>query len=293
MLGSSPTNDLSRFAVPVALFSTAFFAGTLLLAKVLGADGLSPFQVSAGRFVFGLIALGFYCALRPSEFPKFDHVPWRSHFFRSICGWLGASCMFGAAIFMPLGEATAISFLNPLVAMALAAFFLNEALNLSKYLAALFGVLGAILILRPGIEAIQPAALFAFGAAIFLGVEAIFIKQLSDREPLVRVLLINNFIGSVVASLTAFFFWNATPDLKQWSLLIVLGATMVFGQSLFVRAMKWGEASQISPVLYAVLVFTAVYDYLFFGEILSFWSALGSCSILLAAVLLSAGSRHG
>ena len=193
-------------------------------------------------------------------------------------------------MFMPLGEATAISFLNPLVAMALAAIFLKEQLNIAKYLAAFFGIFGAVLILRPGVEAIQPAALFALGAAVFLGIEAIFIKQLSDKEPVLRILLINNFVGTIVASIVALFVWQA-PTATEWLLLAVLGTVMVLGQSLFVRAMGWGEASQIAPVLYAVLVFAALYDFLFFGEVLGFWSALGSASIIIAAVLLSFAGR--
>jgi len=287
---NAPSKNHTVYAVPVALVSTAFFAGTLLLAKVLGAGGLSPFQVSAGRFQFALMALLAYSAVRRSEIPNFVHVPWGLHIARSVFGWLGASCMFGAAMFMPLGEATAISFLNPLVAMALAAIFLKEQLNIAKYLAAFFGIFGAVLILRPGVEAIQPAALFALGAAVFLGIEAIFIKQLSDKEPVLRILLINNFVGTIVASIVALFVWQA-PTATEWLLLAVLGTVMVLGQSLFVRAMGWGEASQIAPVLYAVLVFAALYDFLFFGEVLGFWSALGSASIIIAAVLLSFAGR--
>ena len=282
--------DLSRFAVPVALVSTAFFAGTLLLAKILGTGGMSPFQVSAGRFFFALVALIIYCALLPSELPKFQNVPWVLHIARSVFGWMGASCMFGAAMFMPLGEATAISFLNPLVAMVLAAIFLKEHLNLTKYLAAFCGILGAALILRPEAEAIQPAALFALGAAVSLGVEAIFIKQLSDREPLLRILLINNFMGTIIALLVLGFVWQ-TPTGSEWGLLALLGVVMVLGQSLFVRAMSLGEASQIAPILYAVLVFAAIYDFILFGEVLSFWSVLGSLSIILAAILLALGGR--
>ncbi|MEM0977488.1 MAG: DMT family transporter [Pseudomonadota bacterium] len=287
---TSPRHSLAAFAVPIAVVSTAFFAGTLLLAKILGAGGMSPFQVSAGRFLFALLALLLFCLVRPSEFPKFRNVPWGLHIARSLFGWLGASCMFGAAIFMPLGEATAISFLNPLVAMVLAAVFLKENLNLSKYLAAFFGVLGAVLILRPGAEALQPAALFALGAALFLGVEAIFIKLLSDREPLMRILIINNCVGTIVAVSVASFVWQA-PDAREWMFLALLGTIMVLGQSLFVRAMALGEASQISPILYAVLVFAAFYDYVIFGEVLGVWSMLGSLVIILAAVLLALGGR--
>ncbi|MEM9716222.1 MAG: DMT family transporter [Pseudomonadota bacterium] len=285
-----PDLKLNRFAVPVALLSTAFFAATMLLAKVIGATGMSPFQISAGRFQFALMTLLIYSAIRPAEFPTFKDVPWVLHIARSCCGWLGVTCMFAAAVWMPLGEATAISFLNPLIAMVLAAVVLKEGFTFSKYSAGIMGLIGASLILRPGMEAFQPAAIFALGAATFLGIEAVLIKQLSDREPILRILLINNMIGTLIASTVALFFWQApTPDI--WALLVLLGVIMVSGQALFTRGMKWGEASQIAPILYAVLAFAALYDFLYFGEIPVFWSILGAALIVISALLLSFGGK--
>lgn len=103
----------------------AFVAGTSLLAKALGlpggtGPGLDPFQISAGRFVFGLATLLLFLSAVPAHRPKIGGAKWRWHLMRSVCGWLGVTLMFAAVARMPVAEATAISFLSPLVAMGLA-----------------------------------------------------------------------------------------------------------------------------------------------------------------------------
>ncbi len=265
----------------------SLLAVTSLIAKTLGNDTIGPalhgFQISAGRFFFAFLCLMPVAALvRPS----FRNANWKLHFGRSICGWLGVSAVFAAAARMPLADATAISFLSPIITMILAVFILREIIPAGRWLLVIMSFAGMGLITRPGMEAFQPAALIAFISACFMGLEMIFIKKLADTEHPVRILIINNGIGATVSVSMALAFW-AVPSPLQWGLLALLGATMVTGQSCFIQSMKRGNASFVAPFMYVTPVFAALYDYWLFGEIVSLVSGFGITMIIISAVLQS------
>ena len=274
----------------------ALVAVTSLLAKTLGLpDGagrvLSPFQVSAGRFSFAFCTLLLFVLLVPTARPSMAGASWRLHFLRSVCGWLGVTCMFAAVARMPLAEATAISFLNPLVAMVLAVVMLGEHLNVRKIIATVLALAGAMLILRPGSEAFQPAGLLALCAALFMGLEVVFVKRLSDSEPALRVLLINNAAGTCISLAVAAFVW-IWPTGLQWLMLIALGVVMVSAQSLFIQSMKRGEASFVIPAFYSVLAFAALYDFALYGAVPSWMAVAGAALIVSGAIILVMRGRR-
>ena len=120
---------------------------------------------------------------------------------------------------MPVAEATALSFLSPVVTMGLAIVLLGEYLTLRKVIAASLALAGAVLILRPGVEAFQPAGLLALVAAGCMGLEAIYIKRLSDSESALRILLINNMVGALISVVVASTVW-LWPVPNQWALLV-------------------------------------------------------------------------
>ena len=274
-------------AAAIMIAASALIALTSLLAKALGrgVEGaeLHPFQVSAGRFCFALITIAVFAAwMRPS----FAGTSWGLHGARSLCGWLGVSCLFAAAARMPLADATAISFLSPIVTMVFAVFLLSERVGPVRWSAAGVSLIGALILMRPGTSAFQPAALIALVSALFMGIEAILIKRLTSGEPPIRILLVNNAIGAAIAVTAAAFVWIA-PSPAQWAMLALLGVTMASAQALFIQAMKGVDASYVVPFFYSTLVFAALYDAVLFTEWPDGISQIGAAVIVAGAILLA------
>ena len=272
--------------------ASAIIAVTSLLAKSLGRGvggaALHPFQVTAGRFCFAFaLVLAVSLWLRP----RLAGASWPTHVGRTVCGFAGVTCMFAAAAAMPLAEATAISFLSPLATMLLAIPLLGERVGPVRWSAAAIALVGAIVLIRPGTEAYQPAALIALAAAAFIGMEAILVKRLTDREPPLRILLINNAIGALLAVTAASFVWTA-PSPAQWAMLATLGVSMLGAQALFLQALRVADASYVVPFFYTTLVFAAVYDVALFGEWPDRWSQIGIAIILAGAMLLALRERR-
>lgn len=275
-------------AALLILLATAFIAATTLLAKALGTDTLgpplSPLQISQGRFMFAFAALITIAAVvRPTI--RAPH--WRLHIGRTIFGWMGVTLMFASVAFIPLADATAISFLNPVFAMMLAIPFLGEKVGPIRWSAAVIALTGALILLRPTPASFQPAALLALAAALVMGMELIFIKKLSGREPVFQILLINNLLGLGIATTAALAFWQM-PTPAQWAALAALGVLMACAQTLFVNAMARADASFVAPFSYATLIMAALYDFAGFGVVPDAISILGAGIIIAGALLLAA-----
>ncbi|MEY1556534.1 DMT family transporter [Yoonia sp. R2331] len=278
-------------AIALMLLATAFIAGTMMMAKLLGTDRLGPplhpLQISHGRFVFALIAIaGAAAVLRP----RFSRPNLPIHLGRSVFGWMGVTCMFAAVAFIPLSDATAISFLNPVFGMLLAIPLLGERVGKWRWLAAAMALTGALILLRPGAGTFQAPALLALAAAGLLGMELIFIKKLADREPPLQILLINNTIGCAIASVVVIAVYSA-PTSAQWGALVALGVLMAGAQACFVNAMARADASFVTPFSYVTLIFAALYDLALFDVVPDRVSWLGAVIILTGAVLLAARER--
>ena len=274
-------------AIVLMLAAAFFVAGATLLAKSLGThalgDPLHPFQVTFGRFLFALIALCLVALVFRPQLRR-PHLP--THFARTFCGATGITLLFAASAQMPLADANAISFLNPVFALALAALLLKERVGRIRWTAAGMAFLGALILIRPGLGTFQPAALLALASAVMIGAEITLIKRLSGHEPTFTILLTNNAIGLVLASLAVSFVW-LSPSPGQWAALAGLGCSIAAAQFCYTNALARAEASFIVPFSYTALIFAGLWDAIVFGILPDALSFAGAATIIAGGALLA------
>ena len=277
-------NALAAALIAVA---TAFIAATTLMAKALGSDALGPalhpLQISHGRFLFAFMAL---CCATLALRPAFARPHWGLHIARTTFGWGGVMLMFAAVAYIPLADATAITFLNPVFAMILAIPLLGEKVGPVRWLAAGMALFGALILLRPTPESFQPAALLALGAAMVMGMELIFMKKLSRIEGPFQILFFNNMLGLIIATVAVVAFW-VQPTGAQWAVLAALGLSMALAQTCFINAMARADASFVAPFSYGTLIFAALYDVVFYKVIPDAVTLIGAAIIISGAILLA------
>lgn len=285
MYQAKPQNN--AMAAVLITVATAFIAGSMLIAKALGSTTYGPplhaLQISHGRFVFAFMGIAAAALiLRPGlSKPHFG-----LHFARTGAGWVGVTLMFASVAYIPLADATAITFLNPVFAMMLAIPLLGERVGRVRWSAAALALAGAMILLRPTPDSFQPAALLALGAALVMGFELIFIKKLASRENPFQILIFNNLIGMTIASCAVIPFWQA-PTPSQWALLVAIGLCMATAQAFFVNGMARADASFAAPFSYGTLIFAALYDVIFFGRFPDLVTFVGAGIIITGAVLLA------
>ena len=267
--------------------ATMFIAASMLLAKALGGGQfgppLHPLQVSFGRFAFAFLAISTGVAILR---PRITRIHWKLHGIRTISGWAGVTLMFAAVAYIPLADATAITFLNPVFGMILAIPILGERVGPWRWRAAIIAFLGAVILIRPSPSGIEPAALLSLGAAVAMGLELTITKKLAGREGPLQILFFNNLLGCAIASCAAIWVWQM-PNTLQWVMLGGLGCSMAVAQSFFVNAMARADASFVAPFSYATLIFATLYDIYFYSVIPDIITLIGAGMILGGALLLA------
>ena len=281
-----PKDQNPPLAALLIFAASAFIAATTLLAKALGTETLGPplhpMQISHGRFLFAFVVIVSAVGILR---PQLRRPHWGLHIGRTSFGWLGITLMFASVAFIPIADATAISFLNPVFAMVLAIPLLKEGVGPWRWLAAAVSLAGALILLRPTPESFQPAALLALAAAAVIGMELIFIKKLSGKEIPIQILLVNNSMGLAIASVAVVFIWQM-PNPAQWAALIGIGVLMACAQACFVNGMARADASFVAPISYATLIFAAIYDFAVFRVVPDPVSIIGSSIIIAGALIL-------
>ena len=119
-----------------------------------------------------------------------------------------------------------------------------------------------------------------------MGVEILLIKVLSEREPFLQILFINNFLATLIGIVPMTLFFKM-PKLFQLIELISIGAAMVLGQLFFLNAMKGTETTFIAPFFYSTLVFVMMLDLIFFGVIPDTISLMGAFLIIIGGLFIS------
>jgi drug/metabolite transporter (DMT)-like permease len=267
------------------LLAGAVFTAQGAIVKGLGSR-LDSFEIAFFRCAFGLLAIAPFVIgpyLTQGGTALFlTGRPWM-HLARALVGVTGMFCGFYAVTHLPLADATAISFTKPLFMIVLAVIFLGEQVRWRRWSATIVGFLGVLIIMRPGTDSFQPAALVALLGSFFIADVVVLVKKLSATERNVTILFYFAAITTVVSAIPAAFVWQ-TPTLHELGLLVLVGVTATLGQACALRAYRAGEATAVVPFDYARLIFAVVYGYAFFAELPDLWSYVGA-AVLIASTL--------
>ena len=273
-------------AVSFMILASLLIAGTTILAKILGTDKLGPplnaLQISNARFFFAFILIFIFFVITKS---KIIRPSYKVHLGRSFCGWVGISILFGASSVIPVADATAIIFTNPIFTMLLAIPLLREKIKPLKWISVIITFLGALILIRPesNFINIQLIIIVLILGAFALGLESIFIKMLTLKENSKQILLINNSIGLLISLIPVYFIW-ITPTKLQILAMLGIGALMLCAQACFIQALRRSKAHFAVPYFYSTLIFVAIYDFLIFKIIPDNISFIGASLIIIGGI---------
>ena len=180
---------------------------------------------------------------------------------------------------LPLADTHAILAIFPLMVIALSALFLGEPVGLRRWSAVLAGFLGVLIILRPGLTAIQPAALMALAVAGFFSVYTVMTRAVSRHDSSETSMVYLAIVGLIVTSLFGPFFWNP-PSAADWVWLGLLALAGSVGHFLMIMALQTAPASVLQPYNYVLLLMATAIGFLVFGDFPDGWTILGSAIVV-------------
>ncbi|SPF76703.1 Riboflavin transporter [Aliiroseovarius pelagivivens] len=275
-------------------FSMAAFACEDAFIKSMS-RGIPVSEVLIFLGLGGMIAFGAMTYMQRGTLAPLVHRDMRS----PIMLWRNASEAVAAMFFItalslvPLSTVAAVFQATPLAITAGAALFLGEQVGWRRWSAIGFGFIGVLIIIRPGSDTFQLAALLPLGAVITIAVRDLLTRQMDASIPSMSVAFYGFAsvipAGIILAPINDPF---VMPHGVEW--LIMLGAIIcgVSGYYAIVQAMRIAETSIIMPFRYMRLIFSMILGVLIFAERPDSWTYLGAAIVIGTGIYMFLRERQ-
>ncbi len=204
-------------------------------------------------------------------------------------GGLAASSMlmwFYALSVTPLAEAVSLSFTAPLFTTVAAIIFLHESAGPRRWLGTLVGFAGAMLIVRPGFEAVTLAQIMLLVSSALVAVSIIVIKVLARTEPPDRIVAYMILMMAPLSIVPALFVWQ-WPDAGQLFWMAVIGVTGTMGHVMLTRSLSSADATAVMPFDFLRLPFVGLIAFFAFAEVPDIWTVMGGATIFGSAIYVA------
>ncbi len=178
-----------------------------------------------------------------------------------------------ALTFLPLVQAIAITFANPLFVVAFSAPLLGERVGLHHWSAVCIGFVGILVIMRPDFDT-EWATLLPLCSAVFGSLFQITTRALSATDHALTTFLYFNLFGVVLMSPVLVFAW-VDPTLVDWLWFALAGLISGAASYLVIKAFDHADASVLAPFFYTQILAATVTGYLVFGDLPDSWTVAG------------------
>ncbi|MDP5306500.1 DMT family transporter [Paracoccus spongiarum] len=247
---------------------------------VRGLDGALPApQAAFIRFLFGLAFL--LPVIAPALRGGFPAPVWRMFALRGGLHVVAVVAWFHAMSRITVAEVTAIGFLNPIVVTLGAALFMGERLAARRLAAVGVALLGALVVLRPGLRVLDPGHLSQVAASLAFGASYLVAKRLSERVPAAIVVAMMSLCVAIGLAPLALAVW-VPPSLSQVLWLGVVAVFATLGHYTMTRAFAAAPLTVTQPVTFLQLIWASLVGVFVFAEPLDGWVILGGAMMIAA-----------
>ena len=276
-----PSVAATKKGILLMLLGIVLFTAMDALAKGLIARYPTP-QVIWARFAGQALIVAILLGPRKiiptlnSNFP-------RLHLLRSAFQ-LGATALFFASLgYIGLAEATALTDINPILITLGAAVFLGERLGPRRILGVVVAMIGALIVVRPGMGVFSAAALLPLGCAVCYAGASLLTRKLGQHEGPWTSLLHAAVFGTVITGLAMPFVWQPIngADVVLFAALGILGTA---AQMCVIRSFSMAEASAVAPFAYIGIVFATIWGIVLYDEYPDQYTILGALVIVAAGL---------
>jgi drug/metabolite transporter (DMT)-like permease len=274
---------------PSNLKAALWMAGSIISFLVMSVAGrettamLDVFQVLEMRSVIGFAMLlplvylsGGFAAMR-SQRPL-------QHLGRNLAHFVGQFAWLYALTLIPLAQLISIEFTTPIWTAILAVTFLGEKLTRPRVTAILLGLVGIVVIVRPGLTNVQTGHLVVLAAAVFFGISLVMVKSLTRTDNVVRIIFWMLIIQSAIGLMPAIYVWE-NPAAELWPWILLIAFTGASSHYCLARALAHADATLVSPIDFLRVPLSALIGWLLYKEQIDVWTAAGAILILAGNLL--------
>ena len=271
--------------------SMAMFTANDTCIKALG-ETVPLFQVIFLRGILVTLALLVLTALRGGLRVRLGRHDWTMAGLRTI-GEAGAAYFFITALFnMPLANATAILQSLPLAVTLAGAMFLGERVGWGRLLAILAGLVGVLMIVRPGTEGFNLYSVFAMAAVGFMTLRDLSTRRLSPQAPTLTVAPVSSLGVTIFGGVGSLTVEWAPMGAQAWLLLLTATVLLIGAYLTSVSVMRIGEIAFVAPFRYTGLVWALLLGFVVFGDWPRPLTILGAAIVVFSGVFAFLRSRQ-
>ena len=258
------------------VLGTLLFSLSAMLIKSVGTN-LPTAEIAFLRAAFGFIFIMPF--MLKADLQVFRIRNRGAMVGRCVSGSANLFCSFYAVTHLALATAVSLSFTRPLIFIFLAVLFLGEIIRWRRWTATGIGFLGVLIMVRPGTEAFEFAAVVAILGAGFGAANHTFIKILTRTEHQLTVLFYPTLFNAVAMLIPAIYVW-VMPTWQEFVMMFLVAVILAGTQACIFQAYKAGEGTAVSPFQYARLLFAGLIGFFVFGEIPDIWTFAGALVII-------------
>lgn len=211
---------------------------------------------------------------------------WGLHLLRGVMGMVMIGCFVFALRDLPLSTAYSIYFVAPLIIAALSVPLLGERVGPRRWVAIGIGLLGVIVVLRPGVDGfISIPGLMVLAAATAYSIAAITVSLLTRTDTSQSMVVWFLVILALGAGALALPDWVGLRAVDA-PLIAGMGLAGALGQIALTRAFQLGEASLIAPLEYTGLIWVIGWDLMFWQQLPDRYTWIGAAIIMASGLYL-------
>jgi drug/metabolite transporter (DMT)-like permease len=211
---------------------------------------------------------------------------------RGILLMLGSVIFISALKFLPLAEATAISYLAPLFVTLMSVVFLKEKVEPARWVAILCGFAGVLIIIRPGSGIFTWAALLPIANATTFAIYQIVTRRLANMESAYTSIFYAGLVGTVLLSVVLPDVWVLPQTWTHAVAFVLIGLFAAIGHLILIKAYVYASAARLAPFGYSQLIWVALIGFVVFGDFPDAWSLIGMAILIASGVYMATRQRR-
>ena len=249
---------------------------------------LPPFQIAFFRNIFGLAFL--IPLLMRSRFAILRTKQIGLHALRGVINMAAMLMFFTALAISPIAKVTALGFTAPIFMAILAVLVLGERFRIYRWSAIFLGFMGMLIILRPGLVAIDTGALLVIGSAALWAVAMIIIKIQSRTESSLTIVAYMGIFLGIFSIGPAVWVWQPF-GLQTLGFMVLIGLFGSIAQMAISESLKETDPTALMPFDFLKLIWTAIIGVWFFAEVPDIYTWVGATVIFLSGLFIAFRER--
>ncbi|MEM5584609.1 DMT family transporter [Roseibium sp. AS2] len=266
-----------------ALVAFAIFSSHDALIKTLGGS-YPAFQIIFFSILFAFVPMSMLMLADKAVDNFRPRHPWLV-LLRSCLTIISMSCGFYAFTALPLAEVYALLFAMPLLITAFSVPLLGETVRAQRWAAVVVGLIGVLIVLRPGLTAMSLGHLAALTAACANSLATILVRKLGGQERSVVLILYPMLLSMFAMSLTLPVVY-VPVKLVDLGLMASIGFLSVIAQTFLISAYRAAPAAVVAPIQYSQIIWATLFGVLFFAETPDIYVAVGSTIIIASGIFV-------